>query len=320
MLSRVAESLYWLGRYMERAESTARVLDVHYHLLLEDQSLDEAGSCARLHSVLVGEQEEVAMAASAADLAARLAFDSSEPASIVSSLHAARENARVVRDTISSEMWECTNSTYLAAAGTGLAAGAGLARDSADAGHGPHMFFRLIEERSATFTGLADSSMSHDEGWHFLSLGRSIERAGTTARVLLAREAGAWGAGGWVTALRSCSAHEAFLRTYRRSADARRVVEFLALDRLFPRSIAFSLRLALSQLSAIGPAADRAGSRDEAQMLLGRAMSELEFERVGELLADLGGNLNHVLARVAAASAAMDAQYFAQSPVVHWSA
>src|SRR4051812_4443618 len=270
MLSRIAESLFWIGRYTERAEDTARILDVHFHLLLEDPWVDEVAACQGLFELM-----GVALPDGDLDervVAERIAFDPGNPSSIVGALSAARENARGAREAISSEMWECLNATYnelpnQVAVATAL---------------GPHNFFRYVRERAAVMAGLADATLSRDDGWRFFVLGRSLERVDMTCRLLSARFGEGAGSPGWVTLLRSCSAHEAYLRTYRRAVDASLVAEFLLLDRLFPRSVYYALALAERCLADLSPTAGRAGVDDEARRGLGRARTDPQYKRGGE--------------------------------------
>ncbi|MDQ3107397.1 MAG: alpha-E domain-containing protein, partial [Actinomycetota bacterium] len=225
MLSRIAESLFWIGRYTERAEDTARILDVHFHLLLEDPWVDERAACQGLLEIM-GVPRPTEGELDARRVSQLIAFDLTNASSIVGSLTAARENARGAREAISSEMWECLNATYNELP-TQVASARAL---------GPHNFFRYVKERAAVMAGLADATLSRDDGWRFFVLGRSLERVDMTCRLLSARFGEGAGSPGWVTLLRSCSAHEAYLRTYRRAVDASLVAEFLLLDRLFPRS------------------------------------------------------------------------------------
>lgn len=307
MLSRIAESLYWVGRYVERAEDTARILDVHVHRRLEDPSVEEDAACKGLLGVM-GLPPPSGPVDTAA-LIDRLAFDRAATASIAGALVAARENARSARDSISSEMWECLNATYNALPAV-------IARV---AGSSPHAFFAYVKERAAILAGLADSTMSRDDGWRFLVLGRSLERVDMTARLLAATFVDAAGPSEWVTTLRSCSAHEAFLRTYRRRVEPDLVVEFLLLDRLFPRSAFHALGQAEECLAALQPGAGRAGLDDEARRILGRARTELEFRRVHELVADLPAYLGSLQSSCSEAGGAVAGRFFRQGAPVEWS-
>ncbi|MDQ1520028.1 MAG: hypothetical protein QOI55_1101, partial [Actinomycetota bacterium] len=231
MLSRIAESLFWIGRYVERADDTARILDVHVHTLLEDSPLDEASACADLLAAMGIEQDVKPDDLDVGAVLAVLAYDRASPSAIAGSLQAARENARGAREAISSEMWECLNTTYNA-----------LPQQISSARRlGPHPYFTFIRAQAATMSGLSDSTMSRDDGWHFLVLGRSLERVDMTARLLSLRFGSARHLPGRVGLLRSCGAYEAYLRTHRGVLDTARVVRFLLLDRLFPRSIFHAL-------------------------------------------------------------------------------
>lgn len=306
MLSRIAESLYWVGRYVERAEDVARILDVHVHNLLEDPSVEEDVACAAILSVMGVTSESPSP--DVAEVTRILAFDAEASCSIVRSLRAAHENARGARDALSAEMWECLNATHNA-----LPRHVARAKDA-----GPHGFFRYVKERAAIMAGLADSTMSRDDGWRFLVLGRSIERVDMTTRLLLARFRRPAGQPGWITTLRSCSAHEAYLRTYRRGVEPALVAEFLLLDRLFPRSAFHALGVAERCLAELEPDAGRAGLDDEARRLLGRARTQLEFRRVSELISDLPEHVFNLQVACAEAGEAVAQRFFRQSAPQSW--
>lgn len=309
MLSRIAESLYWLGRYAERAEDTARILDVHFHLLLEDRWTDETAACRALFEVM-GLPEETWREADSATLTSVLAFERSYGGSIVASLESAWENARGAREAISSEMWECLNATHEA-----------LASQVAFAiGQMPHQFFGWVKERAAVLDGLSSSTMSRDDGWRFLVLGRSLERVDMTARLLSARYTDGWGEAAWVTTMRSCSAYEGYLRTYQHAVDSSSAAEFLVLDRLFPRSVYFSLRQAEDQLAALVPRQGRVGAEDSARRQLGQARAQLEFSSLRDLIDDLPGRLAVIQQHCSEASAAVAERYFRPVAVMEWSA
>ncbi|MCU1448043.1 MAG: hypothetical protein JWP02_213, partial [Acidimicrobiales bacterium] len=239
-----------------------------------------------------------------------LAFDEDYGGSIVGALDAAWENARGAREAISSEMWECLNATHQA-----LGWRAETGRDQT-----PHDFFRWVKERSAILAGLADSTMSRDDGWRFLVLGRSLERVDMTARLLSARYGDSWGQAGWVTTLRCCSAYEAYLQTYQRAVDASLAAEFLVLDRLFPRSVFSALRTAEESLAHLAPGTGRAGPDDDARRLLGRARNELEFRSADDLLSDLPGHLFRLQQHCFDAGGAVARRYFRATRLMEWSA
>jgi uncharacterized alpha-E superfamily protein len=303
MLSRIAESLYWLGRYSERAEDTARILDVHYHLLLEDRWVDETSACSALLEVM-GRGDRAVPGCDSDDVTRLLAFDQEYLGSIVGALEAAWENARGVRQAISSEMWEALNRTH-------------EALPTVD--RSPHAFFAWVKERSSVLSGLAGSTMSRDDGWRFLLLGRSLERVDMTARLLSARYGESWGKAGWVTTLRCCSAYEAYLRTYQRAVDASLAAEFLVLDRLFPRSVFHALSTAERCLSELDPSTGRAGVDDGARRSLGQARTDLEFRSVDDLLGDLPGHLFRLQQNCFEASGSIASRYFRAVKPMAWS-
>src|SRR4051794_3433258 len=221
MLRRIAESLFWIGRYVERADDTARILDVHVHDVVD--TVGDEGGGRRILLDVMGMPGEGAL--DTRRLAELLALDEKNPSSIVSSLRAARENARGARESISAEMWESLNATWHASA----------LQVRAVELSGPDALFRFVPVRAALFFGLADSTMSRDDAWSFLVLGRSLERIDMTARLLSSRVGQPAVARDWVTLLSSCSAYEAFLRSVRHEVTPALAVEFLLLDRLFPR-------------------------------------------------------------------------------------
>jgi uncharacterized alpha-E superfamily protein len=306
VLSRIAESLYWVGRYVERAEDTARILDVHVHRILEDPTVEEEAECRALLGVMGVPVPDGDL--DAARVVQILAFDASDACAIVGSLMAARENARGAREALSSEMWECLNATYNALGSQVRAA----------AGAGPHGFFQFVKERAAIMAGLAESTMPRDDGWRFLVLGRSLERVDMTARLVFTAFGHPDASPDWVTTLRSCAAHEAFLRTYRRGVDSSSAAEFLLLDRLFPRSAFYAIGDAERCLAELGPSAGRSGTEDEARRILGRARNELEFAHVSELLADLPTHLQALQKACAQAGEAVARRFFRHTAAVEW--
>jgi len=308
MLARNAEPLYWIGRYVERADDTARILDVTVHQLLEDSSVDPDLASRTLLRVLGIEPPAAPLDMwSLTDLVAFGRGDAQN--SIVESISAARENARGAREVTSTEMWECLNTTYNALA----------ERERAARRLGPHEFLSFVEGRAAMFAGLADSTLSRDDGYRFMMLGRAIERVDMTVRLLLARVGDSASSPAWVTVLRSAGAHDTYLRTYRGVLDAGRVVEFMLLDRLFPRSVFYSLRLAERHLDELhNRPHDRIGATGEAQRLLGRARSELEFLQPGLLLDSLEDRLAGLQRSCREIGEALALEYFHAAPWVAW--
>jgi uncharacterized alpha-E superfamily protein len=305
MLSRIAESLFWIGRYIERSDGTARILDVHLQLLLEDPWIEEDFACRSLLSVMGAEMPPEDAALTRADVLGILAVDRTQPASIAYSLNAARENARRAREVISTELWEVLNTTR-----------ARMPRKvSSDK---VHEFFGWVRERSALAVGIIESATSRDEAWLFFTLGRSIERADMTARLLATRSLTEASGPSWTTILRSVGAYEAYLRTYRGVPSARNAAEFLLLDRLFPRSILFSVTRAEQCMRDIEPRTDRVGVSDQALRLLGQIRSELEFRPIAEILEDLTRHMDNVQLATSAASEAIRQRYFPTNAAPSW--
>jgi uncharacterized alpha-E superfamily protein len=240
-----------------------------------------------------------------ADVLALLAVDRTHPASIAYSLGAARENARRAREIVSTELWECLNTTR-----------ARMPRKIA--GEKTHEFFGWVRDRSALAVGIMDSSASRDEAWHFFTLGRSIERADMTARLLATRSLTEASGPSWTTILRSCGAYEAYLRTYRGVPSARNAAEFLLLDRLFPRSILYSVSRAEQCLRDLGPRNERLGVSDSAQRLLGQIRSELEYRPITDILHELPQHMDSVQDATSAASEAIRQRYFPTNTAPSW--
>ena len=303
MLSRIAESLFWIGRYVERADDTARILDTHLQMLLEDPYLPEVEACRALLAVMgaEGEPDETPDRRVVLD---RLAFDQENFSSIVGSLGAARENARRAREVVSVEMWECLNTTWI---------GVEQARRRSTV----HQFFGWVRERGALVAGIADATMSRDDAWRFLVLGRSIERADMTAR-LVATSTISGTVPSWTTLLRSCGAHESYVRTYRGMASDERAAEFLLLDRLFPRSVLHALTQAEECLEELSPATERVGVSDRGRRKLGRARTSLEYRRLEEVLENLPEEMEAVQRACSDASEAIASRYFPRLVTTAW--
>lgn len=303
MLSRIAESLFWIGRYVERADVTARILDVQLQMLVEDPLVREAESCRVLLDVM-GVHYQGPL--DRRRLIRLLVHDFNCDASVISTLSAARESARRARETLSTEMWSAINTTWHSASSGRLQ----MMR--------PDRAFGWVRERSALVTGIADSTMSRDQGWHFLVLGRSLERADMTARLLTTTTLARSTSGGWPLALRACGAHESFLRTYRGLEADHEAAEFLLLDRLFPRSIMSALTSAEQCLEELGAKHQRVGFGDEAQRLLGRARAELEYRPLHEVLAELPTEMARLQESCSLAADAISQRYFDVAEPISW--
>ncbi|MEW1957361.1 alpha-E domain-containing protein [Kineococcus sp. NPDC059986] len=310
MLSRIAESLFWIGRYVERADSTARILDVHVERTLADPWIDESAVSTSLLAVM-GSSVDPQRLTGRRDLLELLAYDPVSPSSITGALGAARENARRARETVSSDMWESLNTTWNA-----LASGRWRAAS-------PHRFFSWIRERTAVISGLVDATMSRDDSWQFFVLGRSLERADMTARLVDTRAVSGSGSQ-WPLLLRSTGAYEAFLRAYHGSstgaAGELHAVEFLLLDRLFPRSVVNALETAEACLDSIDPASRRIGYTEDARRVVGMARTRLEFQTPEDILGDLHHQMRLVTEACSAASHAVAMRFFPMAGAVSWTA
>jgi uncharacterized alpha-E superfamily protein len=244
MLSRVAHSLLWMSRYIERAESIARLLDVNLQFLSDFHDL--AGAKFNTWESLIlstGEEEPFRKLYATADsrtVTEFLAFDLRNPSSIISCVHAARENARMIRDQISLEMWETINELHLILKSNSTAAVWAT---------GPQEFFGQISRASHLFQGLTASTYSRNEGWEFIEFGKYLERADKTTRILDVKYhillpsanhvGGALDTAQWQAVLRSASALEAYRRYYVREILPWKAAEFLIFSDSFPRSVHF---------------------------------------------------------------------------------
>jgi uncharacterized alpha-E superfamily protein len=284
MLSRVADAVYWMTRYFERAENVARFVDVSLHLSLD--IVAHEGQWAALVAT-TGDDDLFRERYGDADrdkVLDFLTFDPTYSSSIYSSLRQARENARGVREVISSEMWQILNTTYH------MVSDAARSRTTMDA---PHAFFSAVKEQSAAFIGTTYVTMTHNEAWHFGRLGRLLERADKTSRILdvksflvdapsdvraVSDEAQS------AALLKSASAFEMYRKRHG-LLHPERVVDFLLLERKFPRSVLYCLTKARRSLSAITGTTPDSASGYEPERALGRLHAELEYAATNEILA-----------------------------------
>jgi len=256
MISRVADHCFWLGRYLERAESTARVLGVTRNLAL-DAGLNPRHVWSPV-IIVAGEEEpfNARFGAGAADDGERvqdyLTWADENPCSIRNSLAAARDNARSIREVVSLETWEALNALYL---------WAGSQRARAEWRDDRHSFYRRIRTSAQSLQGVVRGTMLHDDAIHFIFLGVLLERAGQTARILDVHHHAFRNIGAhdvietalWLALLRACSGFEAFMKLHRGRVSPDAVARFLVLEPLFPRSVRFSLRAAAARLERIRP-------------------------------------------------------------------
>jgi len=297
MLSRVAESLYWTGRYIERAEDTSRLLHVNFHGLL-DADLPDRGIAWRELILLVGRDElfrEHFSDYTAQNVTEFLLWHPANPDAVTACVARARENARSVREQVSSEMWEHLNRLHLLVSRTRK--GAALAA--------PHDFFVRIREGSHAFQGVMKATLPRGEAYEFVELGTHLEGADATARVLSAKVPGLESDQQLLSnLLKTCGAFEAYRKQEYDELRAARVVAFLLLERRFPRAVCFCLELCLSAIRAIS------GEALRPERAIGRIFAELAFTDLPSLDASTQMLLGRVMAGIADAADEIASGYF----------
>ncbi len=291
MLSRVADSLYWMSRYLERAEHTTRLLDVNLNLMLDESAASAEHRWQRVLHAL-NNPKDIKWQGDPYDLVRSLTFDVESRSSILSLLISARENSRHVREQISTEQWHRLNSLYLQVTRPEVQRPreAGTMALEPDA---PTEFLQSVMEAVHQFQGVSDSTMSHGEGWQFIQVGRYIERASATASLLVAYHDDLWGEHhpeklesneylDWMGLLRSATAFEAYCKVYTADLTPDRILEFLLLDEEFPHSLRFSIDSMQHALDAIVTASG--GVRAESlQRCAGRVQASLAYSSVDEI-------------------------------------
>lgn len=280
MLSRVADSLFWLARYLERAEHIARILGVHLNLTPEQPHDANAQRWARVQRLLGLEPAQLQLD-DATHVVPLLCFDLANRSSIVACILAARDNARQVREQISSEMWEQLNRLWHE-----VRPGH---EDAYAPGAEPLDFLNAVKEGAHLFRGLTDSTMSHGEGWHFLRMGQALERSINTAVMVEAHFNDFPGRevtdqAEWIGLLRCATAFEAYCKVYTAEIDPTRVAEFLLLNPEFPHSLRFALSELQKAITVIGEASPSRRSA-RLQRLAGKLKAQLDFAQADELLA-----------------------------------
>jgi uncharacterized alpha-E superfamily protein len=303
MLSRVAESLYWMSRYLERAEHTARVIKVQLNLMLERETEDDDRHWKRMLKSLAVEMTDVKEGEAQA-VAKSLTHSTSSRSSIVSCIMAARENSRQVREQISSEMWEQLNRMFHA-----------VKHVDTDEVWDVGDFLQAIKEGAHFFQGITDSTMTHGEGWQFIQAGRSIERASALSTLLGVHFREFYGKESepepleWIGLLRSCTAFEAYCKAYTADLRPERIAEFLMLNPSFPHSIRFSadaLETAMKQIGA--EVSSRRSARVE--RISGRMQATLAFGQIDEIMhSGLQAYLETVLRQCSQAHSALYQTY-----------
>jgi len=317
MLSRVANSLYWMSRYIERAENTARLVETSLQLLLDYRNLDEQHIAEQWLPIVQAAGDEEAFfklhpKATGAAVTEFLVFQAENPNSIVQCICQARENARMVRDQITVELWEELNRLYLFV----------RSRDARLVWkQSPSEFFSEIKASSLQLTGIAYATLIHNEGWLFLQAGRFLERADKTSRILDVRHqslpetglpapVGPTEALEWAAILRSCSAWDAYKSLFGADVHPKLVTEFLVLCEDFPRSILFcanQLNISLRKISGV----PEGRFVNDAERHAGRLLAELQFSTVEEIFKrGLHGYLDDVQVKLNSIGDALFEAYF----------
>ena len=292
MLSRVANLVYWMARYLERAENAARIVDVNAQLVLDLQTrqmADDPRSWEPLVFVSGGDKEFHKLYGK--EITERtvvdfMLFDRRNSSSVLSCVCSARENARCIRDQLSADVWEELNTFYLKLKDDDYTRYTQL---------GSSEYLNRLKSRIQLFYGIADSMIPRTQMWWFFELGRFLERADNTSRILdvkyymLLPDLSAVGSAldiiQWASVLRTCSAYEAFRRSRRGQLSLERVVDYLVRDETFPRSILFSIsqaRQALDQITGDVPHLDN----NNASALTAQLHAHLEHTLIEEVITD----------------------------------
>ena len=292
MLSRVADNLYWMSRYLERAEHTARLIDVSLFHLLDQNSEYALQHWRRLFESLRISTGET-MPEGAYNIAQELMFDANNASSLLSCINCARDNARQVREQITTEMWEQLNLLYLYIKN----------KSTEDIWFSePHEFLTNVKESIQLFQGLTDSTMSCNEGWYFIRVGRFIERARATAALIDVHfrsptpsiddeqedktdtaQSDHLDYLAWVGLLRSCSAFDAYRKVYTANVRPECIAEFLIFNSESPRSIRFAIAMVQGALQAIAKATN-ARHVQRAERLIGRLRASLEYDQIEDII------------------------------------
>lgn len=291
MLARVADSLYWMARYLERAEHTARLLAVKLDSMVEQSDEDANASWRRVAAALAGED----LGADAFAITSTLSFEGVNDSSLISSVRFARDNARQVREQLSTEVWEHLNRLYLR-----------LHDETINRvwAQQPSVFFRKTMEDLYTLGGVTFTTLRHGEGWHFLELGRYIERAQLISR-LLDIHFGIVAPGyanpppqpkyfDWLVLLKFCTAFEPYLKEHTADVTPERIAEFLLFDAEFPHSVRFAVDRMREALANVAPGAPPQ-RRALAERLAGRLKAAVDYGQIDDLT---GGSIDTFLAGI----------------------
>lgn len=285
MLSRVGDTLYWMSRYLERAEHTARLLDLQLHLMLDQTEINPVRRWNHLLKSLHLPPLETGQP-DAFEMTHWLTFDPSNEFSILSFISAARENARHVREQISSEMWEQINRLYFQVKQTSIG---DIWNDQ------PHEFFRSVKEGVHLFQGITDSTMSNGEGWSFIQMGRFLERANMIARLVDTHyqqfaataldQTVNFNFLEWVGLLKSCTAYEAYCKVYTADVRPDLTAEYLILNPDFPHTVRYSVDRLTLAIQAAASSTESKRARHVTR-LAGKLRAMMDYAQMDEILAD----------------------------------
>jgi uncharacterized alpha-E superfamily protein len=283
MLSRVADSLYWMSRYLERSENTARLIDVHINSMLDmNLELIEDQRLQRLEEALAM-GTETGIDFENDDILHHLTFSPAQAISITSTVMSARENARQIREQISSEMWTQINKLFLLVT---------KADSEVIWETNLHNFYLQVREGSHLFQGITDATMNHNQGWHFIQIGRYIERSLSLLQLLDVHfrdthlesqqniEPNTYFE--MVTILKSVSAFEAYCKVYNPNLQSLLIVEFLLFNQEFPRSLRFCVEMIQHSLQALADATGRS-KNSKLYRMSGRLQSNLSYDEIQDI-------------------------------------
>jgi uncharacterized alpha-E superfamily protein len=306
MLSRVADNLYWMSRYLERAEHTARVINIQLSLMLERGGESDDRDWARVLGSLGIEIDEDGDV-TAGQLAQAVMYDAANDDSIVASIMAARENARQVREQIHSEMWEQLNRMFHE-----------VRRTTPEQAWDARDFLQAVKDGAALFQGITDSVMTHGEGWRFIQAGRYMERTVSLSKLVSVHfrefnrpeyQEAERAYLEWIGLLRSCTAFEAYCKAYTADLQPERVAEFLVLHPSFPHSIRFSAEALDTAIKEIGREATSRRS-SSVERIAGRMRATLGFGQIDEIMnGGLHGFLEGILRQCAQVHSALYQTY-----------
>lgn len=306
MLSRVAESMYWLARNIERGETLARILDVNLNRTIDRHAASSGRAAKVWRSILgiVGIDHD--LSAVTATQIAQTAFEyctfsTESRTSILSCIRIARQNALGVRAELSTEVWEAINGLFLFVEAQSPRS---IARE------GPSSFLRSVRNTTQSIGGVIDATITHDESWNFLHVGRFLERATITSRIVQGHDAADLSAGELQRLLEMCCASEPFAKARHLSMEPTEVLDFVLLHRSFPRSVRFCIHEVDVALHRISETPTSTFSND-AERILGRFLPILEFVQIDEIVSEgssvFAGRLGD---RLIALGSAIEAAYF----------